>query len=107
MVKNVDKHLGEKDRKKDSDDDTERGVRTMLKEYDLGAEEREGSISPPELELISHIRPSLSPLRTMDISSVRYRPAPVLTQAELTSTYGHPRLELPREGKVNISVCTL
>jgi len=73
----------------------------MLEGYNLGAEEKEGSISPPKLELVYHIRPCLSTLRTMDISSVRYRPAPVLTQAALTSTYGHPRLELPSEGKVN------
>jgi len=53
MEKNVDKHLGEKDRKRDSDDETEQEMRTILEGYDLGAEEREGSISPPRLELIS------------------------------------------------------
>jgi len=37
------KHLGEKDRKRDSDDETDREVRIMLEGYDLGAEEREGS----------------------------------------------------------------
>jgi len=62
----------------------------------------EGSISPPTLESAPTFRPRLSPtLHAMDISSVRYRPAPVMTQAELTSTYGHPRLELPEMGKVN------
>jgi len=43
----------------------------------------------------------------MNIPSVRYRPAPVLTQAELTYTYGHPRLELPEKGKVNIVTVNL
>jgi len=67
----------------------------MLKGYDLGTADREGRLSPPKLELITHTRPHHSPLHAMDIPSVRYRPAPVLTQAELTSTYSHPRLELP------------
>jgi len=50
MEKNVNKHLGEKDREKDSDYETEQEVRIMLDEYDLRADEKEDSISPPKLE---------------------------------------------------------
>jgi len=101
---NVDERLNEKDRGKNSDDETEREMRTMLEGYDVGLDDREGSISPPKLELASLFHPRLSPLHTMDISSVRYRPAPVMTQAVLTSTYGHPRLEMPVEGRLNIYI---
>jgi len=38
----------------------------------------------------------------MDIYSVRFRPVPALAQAEMTSTYGHPRLNWPEMAKVNI-----
>jgi len=99
---NVGKQLTEREKERNSDDETEREVREMLKGYDLGTADREGSLSPPKLELICHNRLHRSPLPTMDISSVRYRPAPVWTQAELTST--HPRLELPDMGRINI--CT-
>jgi len=100
---NVDERLGEKDGRVNSDDEIEREVRTLVEGYDVGLDNREGSISPPKLKLASQFRPRLSPpLHTMDISSVRYRPAPVLTQAELTSTYGHPRLEMPSKGRINI-----
>jgi len=50
----------EKEKGRDSDDETERGVSEMLKAYDLGTTEREDSISPPKLELISQIRPRYS-----------------------------------------------
>jgi len=99
---NMAERLGEKDERKNFDDETEREVRTMLEGFDIGLDNREDSISPPTLEIVPTLRPRPSPpLHTMDISSVRYRPAPCLTQAELTSTYGHPRLELPEMGKVN------
>jgi len=39
----------EKEKGRDSDDETERGVSEMLKAYDLGTTEREDSISPPKL----------------------------------------------------------
>jgi len=97
---NLGERLGDKDRRKNSDDETKIEARTMMEGYDMGLDEREDNISPPKLELASQFRPHLSPLHTMDISSVRYRPASVMTQAELTSTYGHPRLELPEIGKV-------
>jgi len=102
----VDERLGEKDVRKNSDDETEREARTMMEGYDIGLNDREDSISPPTLEIVPTFRPRSSPpLHTMDISSVRYRPAPVMTQAaELTSTYGHPRLELPEMGKVTIDI---
>jgi len=67
----------------------------------MGLDDKEDDISPPKLELASQFRPHFFLLHTMDVSSVRYWPAPVLTQAELTSNYGHPRLELPEMGKVN------
>jgi len=37
----------------------------------------------------------------MDISSVRFQPVPEMAQAEMTSTYGHPRLNRPETAKVN------
>jgi len=102
MGTNVYERSGEKDGRLNSDDKVERKVRTMMEGYDVGMDNREGSISPPKLELASQFHPRFSPpLHTMDISSVRYRPAPVLTQAELTSTYSHSRLEMPSEGRIN------
>jgi len=94
--------LTEREKERNSDDKTEREVREMLKGNDLGMADREGSLSPPKLELITHTRPHRFPLPAMNISSVRYRPAPVLKQAELTSTHCHPRLELPKKGRMNM-----
>jgi len=37
----------------------------------------------------------------MDIPSVCFQPVPVKAQAEMTSTYGHPRLNWPVMAKVN------
>jgi len=97
---NVDERLGEEAGRKNSDDETEREARTMMEGYDIGLDDREDSISPPTLEIVPSLRPRPSPhLHTMHISSVRYRSVPVLTQAELTSTYGHPRLEFARNGQ--------
>jgi len=81
----------------------------MLQEYDLGLSDRDDELSPPKLELESAYRhpthsPSShppSPPLAMDISSVRFRPVPVVAQAEMTSTYGHPRLNWPEMAKVN------
>jgi len=102
MESNVDELLCEKDGKVNSDEEIERDVRTTVKGYDVGLDDRKGSISPPKLKLASQFRPRLSPpLYAMDIPSVRYRPAPVLTQAELTFTYGYSRLEMPSEGRNN------
>jgi len=72
--------------------------------------DRDEERSPPQLEIASGYRPTiLSPTlfhptffpHAMDISSVRFRPVPVMAQAEMTSTYGHPWLNLPEMGKVN------
>jgi len=98
---NLEERLGDKDGRKNSDDETEREVRTMFECYDMRLDDKKEYISPPKLELTSQFRPRLSPLHTMDISSVCYRPVPVMAQAELTSTYSHPRLELQEMGKVN------
>jgi len=102
--------LGDRDGKtqRDSEGETEKEVSAMCKGYNVGLTDKEYDISPPKLELASEFRRHrLSPPHpphTMDISSVRYRPVPVMAQAVLTSTYGHPRLELAEMGKVNI--CT-
>jgi len=37
----------------------------------------------------------------MDTSNVHFRPVPVTAQAEMTSTYGHPRLNWPVMGRMN------
>jgi len=49
-----------------------------------------------------HHTSSLPPLpHAMDTSNVRFRPVPVTAQAEMTSTYGHPRLNWPVMGRMN------
>jgi len=97
------KKITEKINEGNSNDETEREVCEMLKGYDLGVAERENSLSPPRLELITHTCAHHSPPPAMDISSVLYRPGSVLTQADLTSTHGYPRLELPEMGRMNSS----
>jgi len=82
----------------------------MLESYDMGLTDRKDELSPPKLELASEFRrshhsPTSHLPHTMDISSVRFRPVPVMAQAVMTFTYGHPRLELPEMGKVNNSIC--
>jgi len=84
----------------------------MLEGYDMGLSERDDERSPPKLEIASGYKTTLlsptyhppPPPHTIDISSVRFRPVPVMAQAEMTSTYDHPRLNLPEWGKVNISI---
>jgi len=103
--------LGERDGKTQrvSEEETDKEVGAMLLEYDLGLSDRDDECSPPKLKLASDYRhPSHSPPShppppplAMDISSVRFRPVPVVAQAEMTSTYGHPRLNLPEKAKVN------
>jgi len=105
--------LREKDGKTQrvSDGETEKEVSAMLREHDMGLSDRDDERSPPKLEIASGYRatllsptstsqPTLLP-HTMDISSVRFRTVPVMAQAEMTSTHGHPRLNLPDWGKVN------
>jgi len=92
--------------------ETEKEVSAMMQEYDLGLSDRKDERSPPKLELVSeyrHPHHSLSPQHpplplAMDISSVRFRPMPAVAQAEMTSTYGHPRLNWPDMAKVNIYI---
>jgi len=92
-----------------SDEETEKKVSALLEGYDMGFSNRDDERSPPKLEIATGYRPTiLSPIfhpplppHTMDISSVRFRPVPVMAHAEMTSTYGHPRLNLPEWGKVN------
>jgi len=107
--------LGERDvnTQRFSEVDNEIEVSAMLKSYDLGLSDRHDERSPPKLELASEYRhpshsppfhnppPSPRPPLVMDISSVRFRPVPVVAQAEMTSTYGHPRLNWPEMAKVN------
>jgi len=93
--------LSDKDGKKDSDGEAEREVSHMFEGYNMGLTDKEDDISPPKLEFVSQFRPHHSPPPTIDISSVRYRPVPVMAQAVLTYTYSHPRQELLENGKVN------
>jgi len=107
----LDDRLGKRDRldvrlsardgntQRGSDRETEKEVSAMLEDYNLSLTDREDERSPPKLELASEFRRSLHsppthPPHTMDFSSVRFRPV-------MTSTYGHPRLELTEMGKVN------
>jgi len=83
---------------------TKKEVSTMLQGYDLEISEGEDERSPPKLELVSEYRQphhSPPPPLAMDIASGRFRPVPVVAQAGMTSTYGHPRLNWPDMAKVN------
>jgi len=97
-----------------SEVETDREVSAMMQDYDVIGLHSEGEDerSPPKLELAHeyreyrrkntqyptlhtlHTQPlsssHLPPPLTMDISSVRFQPVPVM--AVMTSTYGHPRL---------------
>jgi len=119
--------LGEKyvNTQRVSEAETRKELSAMLQDYELGPSDRDDDErSPPKLELASEFRhpthrspplhssppfhPSQPQLPTlplaMEISSVRFRPVPVTAQAEITSTYGHPRLNWPEMAKVNNSV---
>jgi len=88
-----------------SEAETEKEVSALMQEYDLGLSDREYERSPPKLELASEYRhPLQPPPPTMDISSVRFQPVPMKAQAEMTSTYGHPRLNWPEMVQVNTYV---
>jgi len=79
----------------------------MLNEYDMGLSDREYERSPPKLEIASEFRHTLLSLPfhpPLPHTSVRFRPVPVMAQAKMTSTHGHPRLNLPEMGKVNIYI---
>jgi len=108
--------LGERDvnTQRVSEAKTETEVSAMLLGCDLGLSDRDEERSPPKLELAHEYRnPSHSPplrrhhpsppppLLAMDTSSVRFRPVPVVAQAEMTSTYGYPRLNWPEKAKIN------
>jgi len=106
-----------------SEVEIETEMSAMIKRYDVVNSEEDDERSPPRLELTEQYRnyidskstqsptirrtlpsppsTSLPPLSTMDISSVRFRPVPVTTQAAMTSTHGHPRLTWPAVAKVN------
>jgi len=101
--------LGERNGKTQrvSDGETEKKVSAMLEGYDVGSSDRYDERSPIEITsgyrstILSPIFHHPLPPHTMDISSVRFRPVPVMAQAEMTSTYRHPRLNFPELGKVN------
>jgi len=65
---------------------------------ELAHEYRNPSHSP--LLRLHHPYPPPPPL-AMDMSSVRFRPVLVEAQAEMLSTFGHPRLNWPKMAKVN------
>jgi len=93
--------------------ETDKEVSAMLKGYDLRLSDKDDERSPPKLQLAHDYRnPSHSPLLrrhhphppppplAMDTSSVRFPPVPVEAQAEMTSTYGHHRLNWPEMAKL-------
>jgi len=102
--------------------ETEKEVSAILKDDEVCDSEDEGERSPPKLERISeyrqshHYPPSVSqpqptlasfstssshPLLAMETSKVRFQPVSVMAQAEMTSTYGHPRLNWPEKARQN------
>jgi len=119
--------LGERDVNSQRVSEADEEVSAMLVEYNVGGSDRDDERSPLKLELVYeyrhthhspttsyptsyaaiaptriHAQPPPPPLpHTMDISSVRFQPLPVMAQAEMTSTYGHPRLNWPEMAKVN------
>jgi len=85
------------------DGETEKEVSAMLGSYDMCLSDKEDERSPLNLELAPEFkRPRASPTHPPH-TSVCFRPVPVMAQAVMTFTYGHPRLELPEKGKVNRS----
>jgi len=50
---NLEDRLGDRDKKKDSDSETEKKVSAMFEGYNMGLTDREYDISPPKLELFS------------------------------------------------------
>jgi len=105
--------LGERDvnTQRVSEGETEKEGSSMLQDYDAGLSDREYERSPPKLALASEYNLCHSPLSrsppsplVMDISSVRFRPVPIVAQAEMTSTHGHPRLNWPEMANVNIYI---
>jgi len=120
--------LGERDvsTQRVSEVETDKEMSAMMRDYDVVHSEGEDERSPPKLELaheyreyvnktthspiLRHTLPSppttSPPHHTMDISSVRFQPVPVKAQVEMTSTYGHPRLNWPEKAKENdITTC--
>jgi len=101
----LDDRLGERDGKTQRvlDGETEKEGSAMLEGYDMGLSDREYERSRPKLEIASGYRSNLFsptfhvplPPPAMDISSVRFRPVPMMAQAEMTSTHGRPWLNLP------------
>jgi len=96
------KTLGETEMKVDSDEDFEEEVPASLDGYATGGIERGRRVSPTRTESIDTAPLFQSPpFPTMDISSVRYRPASVTTSADLTSAHGLARSDTLESGKVN------
>jgi len=95
------KTLGETEMKVGSDEDFEE-VAALLDGYATGGIERGRRVAPTRTESID-TAPLFQPppFSTMDISSVRYRPASVTTLADLTSARGLARLDPLENGKVN------
>jgi len=97
------KTLEKENERGNSDNDPEKDVRSLLEGNAIGGQE-EGEVVP--IRKTGRIEnpppPNPSPcLFTMDISSVRYWPASVMTSADQTSARGLPRsgLETQRSGR--------
>jgi len=95
------KTLVEINGKKESDNDPEEDVQTMLEGYAVGGVEEKERIPPRRPELVDTNRPQPPPPSAMDISSVRYRPTLAMTSADVTSTRVPSWREPPRSGKFN------
>jgi len=91
---------------KESDNDPEKDVQTLLDGYAVGGIEGEERISPRKTELVdtTHLQPSPPP--AIDISSVRYRRTLVMTSADLTSSRGPSWPKSLRSGKFINNIMT-
>jgi len=88
--------------------DMDRGIERSPPTLELEPIYRNLLHSPVNSRIHSPLQPyhhtALSPTpppHAMDTSNVRFRPVPVTAPAEMTSTYGHPRLNWPVMGRMN------
>jgi len=84
------KALVKRDDREDSDNDFEEGAQDSLVGYAVGGTDGE-EIAPSSVAGVREPTSQPPPLSAMDVSSVRYLPASVMTSTDQTSARGLPR----------------
>jgi len=93
-----------------TDRDNERSPATLVMEPSYRNVQHSPIVSRTQSPRSTTLSPNPSspppppPLHTMDTSNVRFRPVPVLAQAGMTSTHGHPWLTWPARAKFNSDI---